>query len=305
MSWQGALLRFRSPLRYPGGKVKITNFVKLLFLKNGFVGKDYVEPYAGGSNVALNLLFEEYVSHIHINDINRGVYSFWQAVLNNTEQLCRRISKCPLDMKEWRRQKKVQEEANPTPLDLAFSTFYLNRTNRSGIITGGVIGGNNQRGSWKMDARFNRNELIRRIEKIGRFSSRITLTQEDGAFYLRRKLNGLPKDAFLFLDPPYYAKSRLLYEHNYKHDDHVEVAGLIKRSNRPWIVSYDATPQILKIYRGCTRLHYDLNYSAASPFRGREVMFFSPGLKRPSVKTPAKISKRIVDEYLVSSGCGR
>lgn len=305
MTWRGGQLRFHSPLRYPGGKVKIANYLKLLFLRNKFVGREYVELYAGGASVGLSLLFEEYVSHIYINDINRGIYAFWKATLNDTERLCRRISKCRLDMKEWHRQRAVQMDTNPPPFDLAFSTFYLNRTNRSGIITGGVIGGKGQRGEWTMDARFNRNELIRRIEKISRFGSRITLTREDGAVYLRRHLKETREDAFLFLDPPYYTKSAQLYEHTYTHQDHVEIAGLIRQSTRPWLVAYDATPKILELYRGSSRLHYDLNYTAASRFRGKEVLFFCPELKRPPVKTPARISKSVVDEYLISSCAGR
>ena len=176
--------RFPSPLRYPGGKGKVANFMKLLFTENDFVGWDYVEPYAGGASVALALLFEDYAAHVHINDINRSVYAFWRVVLDQPDELCARILDTRVSTAEWRRQRKVQMAVDPAPLDLAFSTFFLNRTNRSGIITGGIIGGQGQDGTWKLDARYNKSDLVRRIQKVARFRGRITLTQLDAFEFL-------------------------------------------------------------------------------------------------------------------------
>ena len=132
---------YPSPLRYPGGKGKVANFFKLLFLENDLLGSEYVEPYAGGASVGLSLLFEEYASHIHINDLDQSVYTFWKVVLQRPDDLCGRIAAARLGVREWDRQRQVQSATDPDELDLAFSTLYLNRTNRSGIIGGGIIGG--------------------------------------------------------------------------------------------------------------------------------------------------------------------
>lgn len=273
----------------------MANFVKLVFLRNSLVGYQYVELYAGGASVALSLLYEEFASHVHINDLNSSVYAFWNAVLNQTDALCGLISDTEVTIEEWKRQKAVQLAEEPDPLELAFSTFFLNRTNRSGIIGAGVIGGKNQEGAWKLDARYNKTDLIHRIKKIARHKNRITLTKCDAAEYIKNVLLKAPKETFIYLDPPYYVKGEGLYEHFYQHADHAEIARLVRHIERPWLVSYDAAPQVLELYEEFEHLSYGLSYSAADRYSGKEVMFFSPRLMKPAVDTPAKIDRRIVN----------
>ncbi|HVF74593.1 MAG TPA: DNA adenine methylase [Acidimicrobiales bacterium] len=291
--------RFPSPLRYPGGKGKVANFMKLLFLENGLVGGEYVEPYAGGASVALSLLFEEYASHVHINDINRSVYAFWWAVLNHPGELCRRIWDAQLTMDEWHVQRAVQNDADADPLDRAFSTFFMNRCNRSGIIGGGVIGGQDQTGTWKIDARFNREDLTRRIEKIARYRDRISLSDQDALAFLEPWVSGDAKASLIYLDPPYYVKGEGLYENFYEHEHHVAIADRVKALAGPWVVSYDAAPEILKLYNFARPTKYSLSYSAADRYKGSEIMFFSKGLRIPTVDTPALVSPEIVSEKLL------
>jgi DNA adenine methylase len=293
---------YPSPLRYPGGKGKLANYVKLLLITNGLVGCEYVEPYAGGASVALSLLFEEYASHIHINDLNRSVMAFWWAVLGQTDALCRRIERAVVTMREWERQRAVQLEPDPEPLDLAFSTFFLNRTNRSGIIEGGVIGGQDQTGPWKLDARFNRGDLIRRIRRIARFKTRITLSEMDAADYIRDQLPSLA-NPFVYLDPPYYVKGEGLYEHSYTDKDHVEIAALVHALPSPWIVTYDAVSQIEQLYQRYETAHYDLHYNAQARYRGNEVMVFSSDLVPYSEAAPPSVSWRTIDSIRRWSGC--
>jgi DNA adenine methylase len=286
---------YPSPLRYPGGKGKLANFIKLVLLENDLIGSEYIEPYAGGASVALSLLFEEYASHIHINDLNRSVYAFWKVVLEQPDELCARIRSARLDVKEWDRQRRVQAEQDPKDLDLAFSTFFLNRTNRSGIIGGGIIGGRQQTGKWKIDARWKPDDLIQRIQKIARFSSRITVTGYDAARYIKEVL---PKvnSPFLYLDPPYYGKGRGLYESFYEHDDHESIACLVQKLNQPWVVSYDAVPEIVELYENVADIRYGINYTARHRIEGSEVMFFNPGLEIPSGLQPAAVSMQSVQE---------
>jgi len=283
--------RFPSPLRYPGGKGKVGNFLKLLFTENKFAGYAYAEPYAGGASVALQLLYEEYASHIHINDLNRSIHAFWGAVLDHTDTLCSRIASARMSMAEWRRQRAVQLDREPDPIDLAYSTFYLNRTNRSGIIGGGVIGGQAQGGPWKLDARFNKADLTRRIAKIARYRSRISLTNLDAAVFLKHTdaSRRFPRHTVLYLDPPYYVKGAGLYESFYQHEDHVCISQVVRELDVPWIVSYDRVPQIIRLYRGVKGIRYGLSYSAGDRYSGAEVMYFAPGLRIPQVSSPAGI----------------
>ena len=274
--------RYPSPLRYPGGKGKIVNYIKLLLLENNLVGIDYVEPYAGGASVALSLLFEDFADCVHINDINPGIHAFWAAALNATAELCERIAATDVTIDEWHHQRSILTAADSDPVDLAFATFFMNRTNRSGIIRGGVIGGLDQTGNWKLDARYNKEELIRRIQKVGRHRTRIVLTCIDAATYLHQWTNPGGNPAFVYLDPPYFVKGEGLYDNFYNSDDHAQVAKAVAQLKQPWIVSYDAHPEIIKLYNGSHHIRYSLSYSANSARpSGAEVMFFSKGLELP------------------------
>ncbi len=287
--------RYPSPLRYPGGKGAVSNYIKLILLESGFLSCEYVEPYAGGASVALSLLYEDYAERIWINDINRSVYAFWSMVLGEPDNLCQRITDTAVTVEEWERQKVVQSDANASPLDLAFSTFFLNRTNRSGIISGGgIIGGKKQTGPWKIDARFNKQELCRRIGKVARFGSRIRVTNLDAADLLRGLSAGSETNAFVYLDPPYYVKGEGLYDNFYQHADHQAISSLVMNLGIPWLVSYDAAPEILDMYQRAASRYYSLRYSARDSRHGSEVMFFSPGVAIPKVPATAGVSFREV-----------
>ncbi len=285
--------RFRSPLRYPGGKGRLAPFLGQLIEENGLTGGHYAEPYAGGGAAALSLLFDEYVSRIHINDLDRGVYAFWHSVLEETDRLCTLIRERPLTMVEWRRQRAVQDAcAAASLLDLGFSTFYLNRTNRSGIISGGVIGGKHQDGKWGLGARFNREELVRRVNRVAAYGSRISLYNLDAADFLAEAATSLPERSLIYCDPPYYVKGqRKLYENYYEPADHGVIAEAIQILPVPWIVSYDDAPEIQALYRRRQRRRYDLNYCVEERYRGIEVMFFSDNLCVPRVQNPAYVGR--------------
>lgn len=280
--------KFVSPLRYPGGKLKVVEYVKRLFEVNDLMDGTYIEPYAGGASVALMLLFSEYASRIKINDIDRSIYAFWYSVLNNTEDLCRMISDMPVTMENWQQQRDVQARKQEADLlELGFSTFFLNRTNRSGILSGGVIGGKNQDGNFKMDARYNKEDLIARVESIAEYADRIELTSMD-AVALIKSIKRPGEKTFCYLDPPYYVKGRDLYLNYYNDDDHKAIAKAIKKYNGKWIISYDAVDFIKKLYKDYRQDEYYLSYSAGNPAKGKEVMVYSNGLIVPDVEIVKK-----------------
>ncbi|MBL4898845.1 MAG: DNA adenine methylase [Colwellia sp.] len=280
--------QYYSPLRYPGGKAKIQDYLQLLFELNSLEDGNYVEPYAGGASVALSLLFNEYVAKIHINDFDKSIHAFWHSVLNDTENLCKLILDTSINVDVWRKQKEVQlSKDEASKLDLGFSTFFLNRTNRSGILKAGIIGGYDQRGKWKMDARFNKRDLISRIQKIARYKDRIVLYNED-ACKLIPKLNAyLPKNSLIYFDPPYYNKGKDLYINFYRHEDHEKISKLIDQlDTQNWVVSYDNVLAIKEMYSRFKQIEYGLSYSVGKATKGREVMIFSNGLIVPEVDNP-------------------
>jgi len=275
--------KFVSPLRYPGGKLKVVDYIKRVFEVNDLCDGHYIEPYAGGASVALALLQSEYAHTIHINDIDRSIYAFWNSVLHEPEALCRLITDTPVNIDEWLRQKEVQKRKNDlnTPLlELGFSTFFLNRTNRSGILSAGVIGGKDQLGKYKIDARYNKTNLIERIETIADYAERIKLTNRD-AVKLVSSIKVRKSKTLIYLDPPYYVKGRDLYLNYYNDDDHRQIARAIGAYPGLWLISYDAVPFLKELYSDYRQREYSLSYSAGNSSKGKEIMVYSNALVVP------------------------
>lgn len=279
----GSSKRFSTPLRYPGGKGKFAHFVKQIFETNDLLDGHYAEPYAGGAGVALELLFHEYASNIHINDYDPAVHAFWVSAVGDTDELCRLIADTDVNMDNWHKYKAIMDHSGEaSTLDLAMATFFLNRTNRSGILKAGVIGGKSQLGKWKLDVRFNKQDLIRRIDLIGRYKNRIKVYNLDATDFLATIIPQLPQKSLTYLDPPYYVKGSGLYRNFYNHDNHVEIAGALRHVDRPWIVSYDNVPEIKEIYSQYRQDEYFLSYTAQEKRKGSEVMIYGPMIKTPS-----------------------
>lgn len=275
--------RYRTPLRYPGGKQKLAPFIVEILRTNDLVGGQYAEPYAGGAGVALELLLDNLVSKIHLNDSSKQIYSFWRSVLSHTEELCRMISRASLTVEEWKLRREIVRNPNGySQLEVGYSAFYLNRCNRSGVLSGGLIGGLAQTGEWKMDARFSRNELIRRIEVIASRKSAIVLKNWDAEKFMQEHIPTLPQETLVYCDPPYFEKASRLYLNSYGESDHDRIADVIQSQlPRKWVVSYDSAPQILEYYKQRRSFLYDLQYNASRVYKGREVFVFSDDLILP------------------------
>jgi DNA adenine methylase len=278
------MMRNNTPLRYPGGKQKLAPFISEIIVENKLEGGHYAEPYAGGAGVAIELLLNGKSSHIHLNDACVPLYAFWRSVISRTDEFCRRIARASLTIVEWRKQREIlRNPKGVSQLDLGFSYFFLNRCNRSGIASGGVIGGLAQTGKWKIDARFPRKELIRRVELIGSRRSSITIKNWDAERFILEYLPSLPRKTLVYCDPPYFRKADRLYLNHYKPEDHARIARVIQsKLNKPWIVSYDSAPEIQSLYSKRSHFLYGVQYNAGSAYKGSEVFFFSDVVAVPT-----------------------
>ena len=282
-------MQFYSPLRYPGGKNKLAKFIALICKENNVNGY-YIEPYAGGASVALHLLLEGHVGEIIINDYDKAIYAFWHSVIYNTEKLCRKIKSIEVTVENWRKQKAIQNNKDKERdlFKLGLSTLFLNRTNYSGIINGGVIGGLSQKGQYEIDCRFNKDELINRIKFIAIHKKHIYVKNMDALDLVRKTKKD--KNTIFYFDPPYYLKGPSLYMNHYQYGDHKEVSEEIKKiKNAKWIVSYDNTPEIKEMYQECRKKEYAFFHTAYNTRIGKEILFFSKDLLVPSVASPTKI----------------
>lgn len=270
-----------SPLRYPGGKTQIYPLVKKIISNNNMLGETYVEPFAGGAGLAIKLLLNNDVKRIIINDLDFAIYSIWYCILNYTDDFCKKIEEAEVSVKEWEQQRKVYFSHTDSIFDTGFSAFYLNRTNRSGVIKGGIIGGREQNGTYKIDARFNKDALIEKIRNIAQQREKIIITNLDVMDFLSNGLLSHYYKTFINFDPPYVVKGSQLYQNSFTKEDHKALSELIVKCRRKWIVTYDICPLVTELYEGFRKAEIGINYSASNSGKAKEYIFFSDNLSIP------------------------
>lgn len=268
-----------SPLRYPGGKTQLSKHIASIIKRNDLLGGTYAEPYAGGAGVAVYLLLFGHVREIHINDIDHSVYAFWYSLKEQPDELCKKIRETPVTIDNWHIQKAIQQHQEDYDIfDIGFSTFFLNRTNRSGILKGGIIGGQNQDGIYKLDCRYNKANLIERIERIAKHKEHIHISNLDAIEFLTANKEVFGDKTLVYLDPPYYNKGQQLYINYYTHNDHVRLKEYVSQLEGNWIITYDDAEEIKELYRSFNQHPLSISYFAAEKRKGTEILFYSPRL---------------------------
>jgi DNA adenine methylase len=267
-----------SPLRYPGGKTILYDKVRQIVEYNKLSSYTYIEPFAGGSGLALKLLFNNNVSSIIINDGDYAIYCIWHSILNNTKKLIQKIKNVEVSLSEWRFQKEIYiNKENHNEFEVGFATLFLNRTNRSGIVKGGPIGGISQEGKYKIDCRFNKETLINKIQKIYEWKDKIKLYNLDVRKFIDAVIIERKDNSFTYFDPPYIQKGPELYKNFFQHEDHAELARKITYNleDYKWIITYDDNKLVNELYENQQIEPFKLSYSAGTVKKGNEVMIYS------------------------------
>jgi len=279
------MIQFYSPLRYPGGKSKLAPLLSLFISKANLKGCTYIEPFAGGAGLALALLMNGTAEQIVINDYDRSVYSFWRAVKTEPLRLIKLIIETPITIDEWHKQRAFYQNAKRYSVELAFATLFLNRANRSGIITGGPIGGYGQCGDWTLNARFNKEAIVERISDISNRRNAITIYNKDIISLIDKFIPKYTDNTFIYFDPPYYNKGQKLYKNFFSHDDHVRISKrILEQVDCPWVITYDDVPEIRKLYETREVRSFDLTYSVANKGKASEIIICSDSRLYPSKK---------------------
>lgn len=274
----------KSPLRYPGGKTQLSNFVMHLLKINNIENGIYCEPFSGGAGVAMELLLNNKVNKVILNDYDIGIYSIWYAILNDTEDFIKLITDTPITIEQWKTQKEIYSTLKNNQnysIELAFATYFLNRTNVSGIVEGGPIGGYSQGAKDKLDCRFKKTKLIDKINQIASKKAAIELHNLDASILIGEVIkNQNTEELLTFFDPPYYKQGKNLYTNFFTDDDHKSLANKIQSlENHFWITTYDLHPNIQKMYEGTVQREYSLRYSANRVRKEREYLFHNQKTK--------------------------
>lgn len=260
--------------------------------ENSLFYGEYAEPFAGGAGIGMKLLLDGYVDRLYLNDFDPSIYDFWYSVLHHSDELCERIERTEVTIEEWHKQRSVYFSTDViNQIDRGFSTLFLNRTNRSGIIKAGVIGGLAQAGNYKIDCRFTKPDLIRKILRIASYREQINLYKLDAIDFIRAVIPGTSPRTLINLDPPYFGKGPELYTNFYQKDDHAELADAVRSIPRRWMVTYDDAPEIRALYDNLPMYSSTLNYSAQTKRIGTELLVLDPELKLPAKLSIAKIKR--------------
>lgn len=281
-----------SPLRYPGGKARFTDFIRRAIVVSGEEPTLFVEPFCGGAGAALALLEADHVERIALNDVDPLVSSFWRIVFGKSRAtrhdinwLVGKVEAAEISVEEWRRQKALIPS---TTREAAWKCLFLNRTSFNGILhQAGPIGGWQQLNR-KLDVRFNREKLVKRLNDL--YDLRDRVDRVGGAnwkqfcSYYRSS-----SAAYVYLDPPYYHRAEQLYGYLFDAKTHASMRDYLLAYQTPWMLSYDDAVEVRNLYSGRKEIDgrvIDQTYSAnpigGSSHVGRELFFSNRAL--PVVK---------------------
>ncbi len=243
-----------SPLRYPGSKRRLAGFIRKTLEINDFRPKLYIEPFIGGASVALQLLVDDVVDQVILIDIDPLIAHFWEAVFFDTSWLVNQILSIDVSLEKWNEFKTFKPKSKR---DFALTCLFLNRTSFSGIMRNevGPLGGRDQQSIYKINCRFPRETLVKRIKRISQYRDKVfaiwVCSWSEGMKKIRKlqkSQNLTSESVFLYFDPPFFEKGESLYRHYFVDKDHSELRDFLLHLNDYWILSYDSAHKFDLLY---------------------------------------------------------
>ncbi|MEI7867358.1 MAG: DNA adenine methylase [Candidatus Methylumidiphilus sp.] len=264
-----------SPLRYPGSKATFLKVVLEFIEVHGLKGREIVEPYAGSGIVSLSLVANNLVSHATLVERDPLLYSFWKAVFEHTDILLSSIEDININMDTWYELRvllKHKIPENELIPDLALACLFFNRTNFSGVLHSGPIGGKDQSSDYKLDCRFNKKDIISRIRQISSLRDGVSVKFGDALEFLQKANIQNHEKRFFYVDPPYFKQGRKLYRYYYKVIDHKRLYDILSVATFPWLLSYDKHEFIELLYDGFPQVHQSFRYMSRTPKNENELV---------------------------------
>lgn len=286
-----------SPLRYPGGKAKLSRFMALFIVSNKLDGCTLIEPFCGGAGGTLPLLISGLIDKLVLNDLNPCIASFWRCLVKDTDSLISLIQSEAVNLEAWHHWRNIyHNHEGHTDLEKGFSAFFLNRTNRSGMLHAGPIGGRIQsHENYTIDCRFNKETLIKRIELIAQFANKIKVTENDACISLNRRT----EDEFIYADPPYVQEGRNIYnKFSFTEKDHTRFSRKIMRSKAHWLLSYDNHPLIHQLYSSSGMNIIELSYAINKARIGRELLIASANSRQPNLQNLEQVDIQLFNQAM-------
>ncbi len=268
-----------SPLRYPGGKASLSRYIADVLESNLLTSCTFYEPYVGGGSISLELLERGSITKAVWLEKDPLVFAFWHCLLHQGYELYDEIESLDITIEKWKsllsfRDVREPPECDEELLNLGVAGLFFNRTNFSGILKAGPIGGRSQLSDYSLDCRFKKDRMLGLIKYLyEKYSGHIEIYYGDALTFLEaRRCEILNSFSFVYIDPPYYKKGKNLYRYYYTDEDHTRLANHITSQSYPWLVSYDDDLFIRNLYKNSEIQPIYLDYTAYTSRKGMELL---------------------------------
>jgi DNA adenine methylase len=282
-----------TPLRYPGSKTWLVDYISKFLEYNNLEPEILAEPYAGSGAVAISLLNEGKIDRAFLNEKDPLIVAFWKSTLYHTEELIERIESTEINLSTWNSFRKYltpEAPKNYSTIDLGFAFFFFNRTNFSGIVTGGPLGGQRQQSKYSISCRFKRDYLVEKVRKIGNLRGKVKIYQGDGIRFLRKIQKRISnREVVYYIDPPYFKSGRDLYRKWFTEDDHIRLSEFLKLFEPPWFLSYDDSEFIKSLYKKSKTQQIYADYQVWKYKRNVKELLFSNYVIPPMIPSTGEV----------------